>query len=143
MSKEDFVSFSQALKLKELGFDYAVREFFSDHGNQKEHRWLSVNRDGSCYHGSGYPFVKNDNDDNTMIARPTLDVSCKWLRSKDILIHPFLRSNTKYSVQVWKISSYDILETLRGEFDTYEQAQSAGIDVALVLLERERNLETV
>ena len=124
MNKEDFASFEQAKRLKALGYKQSV-----------SNRLWYLN-DGNI--GEISPIADANYRENVSCVMPTLAQVCKWLRSKDILIHPFLRSNNKYSVQIWKISSYEILETLRGEFDTYEQAQSAGIDVVLELLEKSK-----
>ena len=117
---ESFVTFEHSKRLKELGFQLLNPRFF-------------YNEFGDF---SGFRIGMSSSLPHPYYQAPTLAQACKWLRCKDILIHILPKSNNKYMTQVWEISSYDILETLRGEFDSYEQAQSAGIDVALGLLEK-------
>ena len=147
MIKEDFVSFEQAKKLKALGlksdtYKYYSVENYSEGNNPFSFDTICVgdliDSPIICEEDDGEIII----DENYNIAAPTLSQACKWLRSKDILIHILPKSNNKYMTQVWEISSYDILETLRGEFDTYEQAQSAGVDVALGLLDERKEIET-
>lgn len=137
MNQEDFVSFEQAQKLKALGFIEETTHYYDGDGTFEEQRiYIEPSLDGRSISVS-YVIDGGYNKYYSMsFDAPTLSQACKWLRSKDILIHILPKSNNKYMTQVWEISTYEILETLRGEFDTYEQAQSAGIDVALELLKK-------
>lgn len=140
MNKEDFVSFEQAKRLKKLGFDWNCNHYIDERGKISENTKDDFFH--SCYEDlNDANFALHDKSGNLLdyYSAPTLAQACKWLRSKDILIHILPKSNNKYMTQVWEISCYEILETLRGEFDTYEQAQSAGIDFALGMLEKSSN----
>lgn len=127
--KEDFVTYEQAVKLKELGFDWKC-----DHW----HHW--DNWCGSCYSG----VYENHNMFEKGISVPTLAQVQKWLREVkgvDISIdHVYHRLDTgdkvMYGLHVGNQSTFKTEFYLN--YDGYEQALSAGIDKALKLLKENR-----
>ena len=131
MNKEDFVSFKCAKRLKALGFDCDVNAYYNRYNGMFFEHWSA----------------KNANSCDNVYSAPTLAQACKWLREKHN-IHVQIES------VVGKRWTYDLIDTnpmqdISGEYisrtpekdgypviDTYEQAQSDGIDVALGLLEK-------
>ena len=114
------VSCEQAKALKELGFP---QDLF--YGTFYFATLESVNPIPFC----GMPFT------NTHIVCPTLELAAKWLREKkDLWIHICKPNSdlTKWSSSVNRISSH--LWRICLEFDSYEQALSAGIDKAIEIL---------
>ena len=146
MSKEDFVNLSQAQKLRELGFDWNVSAYY-DRGHFKHFGAeivdyiyaTTVNTDSLC--GSCNSLFISDELSAEMYKdcydAPTLSQACKWLRSKGWAVQVYLNGvRNAYFERVWKIEINSDVVDVEGQFDTYEQAQSAGIDVALGLLEK-------
>lgn len=133
MNKEDFVSFSQACKLKALGFNERVFCRYNKNGKFETNKWAVddagyVCADELCYDCNIY---------DSYCSAPTLAQACKWLRSKGWSVQVYLNGvRTAYFARVWKIEMNSDVVEVKGQFDTYEQAQSAGIDVALGLLEK-------
>lgn len=161
MNKEIFVSFEQAKKLKELGFNEPCFYHYIDFDDtDKEHPMPNdgmvkpifgntIMADSFCspiiFSDS---FLKtNEKYDSTYMSCPTLSQACKWIREKHN-IHIQIES------VVGKRWTYDVvdinpIQDISGEYisriperdgypviDTYEQSQSAGIDVALGFLDK-------
>lgn len=77
MTKEEYVSYEQAVKLKELGFDYKCYDFFTEDVKLP----LSEIKP--------FPKPKNWNESEDKISAPRLDQVQKWLREiKGIDIEP-------------------------------------------------------
>ena len=125
---EDFVTFEQAVRLKELGFDWITANFY-DLENPQE----------GCITGR-IPQDWNVMAFITLASAPTLAQAQKWLREvKDVILVAnikFHKGKVKYS---WYIVTdngdrgiCDDIE--KSIFDTYEQALSAGINKAIELL---------
>lgn len=142
VSKEDFVTYEQAKALKELRFDWECLHGYYRFYSDKE-PWLN-----SC----GY--AKNSiGSDSFSYAAPTLSLAQKWLREvKDIIIGiDFDNWNDKYECHVYKRMGYKganirdtygsqlVTNEYHEDFDTYEQALSAGVDKALELLKENNN----
>lgn len=140
---EDFVTYEQAKKLKELGFDLKC--------------YYRFNVDRQLVPNVMYRNAGVDSDDVAMnvnfrcigdISAPTLAQAQKWLREvKDIIIGiDFDNWNDKYECHVYKRMGYSgenirdmygsqlVTNEYHEDFDTYEQSLSAGIDKALELL---------
>ena len=135
---EDYVSYDQALRLKELGFDWKCETFWDDEGSPKEHEWVIKN-----YHD--YPFVTNEED--CTILRPSLAQAQKWLREKHniiILVETYFKNYMEGDYNKAEFEYVRVNMNLNaarkgsskdGElFESYEQALSAGIDETLELL---------
>lgn len=147
MSKEDFVSFEQAKRLKKVGFDWNCNHYIDERGKISENT-----KDDffcSCYENlNDANFALHDKSGNLLdyCSAPTLAQVCKWLREKHN-IHIQIES------VIGKRWTYDVvdikpIQDISGEYisrmpervgypviNTYEQAQSVGIDVALGMLE--------
>lgn len=136
MTHEDYVSFEQAKALKELGFDWETLSCYL-HVYEGEHGWRfrMLERLKS----------RNDPKDYTCLAAPTLAQAQKWLREIkgiDITIdHVYHRLDTgdkvMYGLHIGNQSTFKTEFYLN--YDSYEEALSAGIDKALELLKSENN----
>lgn len=129
MTHEDYVSFEQAQKLKELGFDWECETFWDDEGSPHEHEWVIKQL-------HNYPYVRNDED--CTIFRPTLAQAAKWLREVkkicvEIRIYPIYMS---WFGKIFDLKDYPNIKFVLGIglWETYEKALSASIDKALELL---------
>lgn len=145
MTHEDFVTYEQAEKLKELGFRWKCHYRF--------------NIDKQIVPNVVYNNCGVDSDDVAVdvnfrcigdISAPTLAQAQKWLREvKDIIIGiDFDNWHDKYECHVYKRMGYKgelirdtygsqlVTNEFHEDFDTYEQAFSAGINKALEYLKQ-------
>ena len=138
MSKEDFVSFEQAQKLKALGFVEETTHYYNDDGTFEEQSiYIEPSLDGRAVSVSYVIDGGFNKHCSTAFDAPTLSQACKWLRSKGWAVQTYLiGTRTAYFARVWKLEMNSDVVDVAGQFDTYEQAQSAGIDVAIGLLEK-------
>lgn len=122
MSIEDFVNIEQAKRLKAFGYEQSVSNRF----------WYL--NDGNIAEIS--PIATSDYRENVCCVMPTLFQACKWLlRSKKMFVQVYMDEVSKmFYSRVWDING--VASEPSDLFDTFEQAQSAGIDVALGLLEK-------
>ena len=120
---EEFVTYEQAVKLKELGFDWKC-----------DYWYYNVTKCQVSVHGS------DCFDFDNMTKSPTLAQVQKWLREvKKILILIDIRGINE-KVFHWKIFNSDIFWTYSSDvnFDTYEEALSVGIDKTLEILKEKK-----
>ena len=146
--KEHFVSYSQAVKLKELGFDGNGLKNYIRQGYYKfPNGYISpIKHDGD---GILVQFRKEDAE---RVSAPRLDQAQKWMREVkkiDVLV---FNNACGYG---WEISKADpqsrgtmiVFFDDNGEDEpsgmwwTYEKALSAGIDKALDLLTDKKRME--
>lgn len=121
MDKEDFVSFEQAQKLKALGYEQS---------ESNRHWYLN-----DCSIAEISPRADFTYRENVCCVMPTLAQACKWLRSKGLSVQTtFNRISDSYYSEVWETVFDGKIVNAQKLYDTYEQAQSAGIDVALGML---------
>lgn len=122
---EDFVTYVQAVKLKELGFDWLSNRYYCKEDCA----------DGQVWEYSCHP-PQNYSDSPRRFTAPTLAQAQKWLREvKQIIVIPcvmHIEDIMKYDFYIAD-EPIDLLDDSEG-YDTYEQALSAGIDKALELL---------
>ena len=137
---EDFVTYKQAVKLKEFGFDwecviYSVTEPFS------------ISTELSFIVGELVNSLIADTHRNNTIPRPTLAQAAKWLREvKGIIIictpkireYDFNDYIRQYLPEQWQYELWrgdeEYWDYMGKTYPTYESALSAGIDEALSLL---------
>lgn len=157
---EDYVSFEQAIKLKELGFSWECNGIYRYHNSKIIHK-LPKNphkRKNIKKAIEEYPiiiFLKKSTeieyqyctwinsyylDELKYIDAPTLSQAQKWLREEK---HMFIIITCDYYHDwrhIIKLPTGHSLKTQgyharsKEEYPTYEQALSAGIDKALELL---------
>lgn len=131
---EDFVTYEQALKLKELGFDWECDYCCED--NRELLGTINVINVHEFYHLTG---VKLDN----ALPAPTLAQAAKWLRDVKgiiICIEPRFYKNKRplvgYDYHLFNKDDgwYSDIES-KTVYDTYEEALSEAISKALEILE--------
>lgn len=128
MSKEDFVSFEQAKKLKALGFPQSIDYPFHN---------LWYLKDGNVANIS--PIADGSYRTEVSCKCVTISQACKWLRSKGLFVQVRLNGmRNMYYNEILETKCNGRSTGYSDLFDTYEQAQSAGIDVAIVLLENKK-----
>ena len=116
---EDFVTYEQAVKLKDLGFDYRTNTYY----------WLSK----TDFYWSD---LNNWNQSPDYTSAPTLAQATKWLREKNIEVISYYDYITKtWIFEVCEMGEPHSCGYHSDDFDlnkpTYEEAISAGIDKAL------------
>lgn len=117
---ESFVTFEQAKLLKKLGFQLTNPRFFYDQFGDFSGFRIGM----SC--SSPLPYYQ----------APTLAQACKWLRFKGLFVQVCLNGmRNMYYNEILETKCNGRSTGYSDLFDTYEQAQSAGIDVALGFLE--------
>lgn len=141
---EDFVTYEQSVKLKELGFNWKCNHFYCQ-PKGKELRmieYIPMDFMDSQYHDFNNPETWSDKNVNTPSA-PTLTQVAKWLRdvkgiALNIIAHDggfyqwediFLPNAPEFEVYIHP----DIIQ-----YSTYEQALSTGIDRTLELLTEQK-----
>ena len=126
---EDFVTFEQAMKLKDLGFDWDCHAYYDKR-----------RQDGVIDRALKFQNYNYDNDYMNSVSAPTIYQAQKWLREvQNIHIEIKYTSNPQYEPWVGKvvvIENYPKVNTIinTDTCDTYEEALSEGIDNALGLL---------
>ena len=141
--KEEYVTYEQAVKLKELGFDLEVNHYYDDEKDLVES--LADYNNEDSYHSSetAYDDFNHGYCDEVFCSAPTLSQAQAWLRDKGIHIalNPYSISPDRYdgdnyfwSFELYQVPTGGWLKVNGGGFDTYELALSAGIDKALELL---------
>ncbi len=130
MKTENHVSYEQAIKLKELGYDEQCRAFY----------WTA---DGQLKETDQKVHANNPNC-TTMVAAPHVWDVMRWLREKQKL-HIQVRVNgirSMFWFEIWELKSNGYVSVHNPLHDTFESALSAGIDKALELLIKEKGNET-
>ena len=127
MNHECYVSFEIAKLLKEAGFDWEEHQ---------PRNFCYVNDNTELFDKS---VLKNYiGEDDVIYLAPTLDITQRWLREvKGLIVQiDFLRHN-KWWYLVLQGERVETLENPRVKFNTYEEAQGAGIRKALeIILEK-------
>lgn len=144
MNPEDYVSYPLALALKKAGFDWECDHYYCAFDNETDVRFWSIHP-AQSQNGLCTP------QDKVVADAPTLAQAQKWLR-EEWGIHVNVCIYSDYSTDAdgkvcdrwdfWGFDLYavhggDMMEDGDGEYDSYEQALSAGIAAALELIEKE------
>ncbi|MBD5326795.1 MAG: hypothetical protein HDS04_09015 [Bacteroides sp.] len=127
--KEEYVTYGQAVKLKELGFDWVCRDFYPITGA------LGIKR--NCSHANFNSFEMSfDSKYGEIFSAPRLNQAHAWLREiKGIDIEPrvwLVGGKREYRPYVMPPKCKDYIACPPEK--SYEKALSAGIDEALVIL---------
>lgn len=121
MNTEDFVTYEQAVKLKECGFDCLCICYYN----------RSISRSRIIISGRELSAASCDCDE---ILCPSLSQAAKWLREVkgiDIDVRTDCIGGRKYNYVLY---DGDRQFYARDNYTTYEPAFSAGIDAALELI---------
>lgn len=128
MEHEDFVTYEQAQKLKELGFDWECNHWY---------HFLEPDKLIECQ------TYCNHNKFERPCSAPTLAQVQKWLREvKNIIIQVFCFKPGVFESLSWAFAVVDnddkeLIEDKHMKcFDTYEQALLMGVNKALELIKK-------
>ena len=136
MNHECYVSFEIAKLLKEAGFDWECSCYYSVNT-------LHEPNNGFIHIYKQYKALFYDHNRTKMpvYSAPTLDVAQRWVREvKDIDIYIFPTTNTKREcVYEWGMKTFGRALWVEGQpytnqYETYEEAQEAGIKKVLELI---------
>ena len=133
---EDYVTFEQAQRVKELGFDWKCNHYYQDNDksfhqnfyeNHSKHSRMRYKEDNT--------FIKV-----TLCSAPTLSQAQKWLREvkKEHIIVCLDRwvTNKPYRFDLYQEFGEELYgQCVVNDFQTYEEALSAGISAALKSIE--------
>lgn len=127
--KEHYVSYSQAVKLKELGFDWPTSHYYCAFDNETDVRFWDV-------HPKQSQNAFRSPKDKVIADAPRLDQAQAWLREVkgiDIELCVWLVGNKReYRPYVMPHKCKDYIAYPPEK--SYELALSAGIDAAIELL---------
>lgn len=144
---EDFVTYKQAVQLKELGFNWECNKFYATQNYCEGNNPYSFDTIivGDLLDSPKYKEDENDGwipDEEWCIAAPTLSQSQKWLR--DIKnIHIIINIDrwlitTPYRFEIYQGFGENLIhQYTQNDFPTYEQALSVGIDKVTELLKQQ------
>ena len=127
-----FVTKKQAVKLKELGFDWSVTSCYSKTSEQV-----------------GYNLPRNFNTDERGYSAPTVAHALRWLREKKkIFVKAFPMGKGTWMFNItfltkWKGSTSDnmLWDDDAKPFKRYDKAESRGLDYALDYLLKQKKLK--
>lgn len=143
METNDYCSYKLSLALKKFGFDYPCYFYYTKEDAPGDHVWSTTSEEAPVdYNRSVYAGC----------SMPTLAQAQKWLREKngihvDVCIYSDCSTDADGKVcdrwDFWGFELYAVVGGYRmvdddGEYDSYEQALSAGIEAALKLLDNEK-----
>lgn len=141
MESNDYCSYSLSLALKKCGFDWECGHYYLP---------PNENCPKPFFNGAASPFKNSPTA--YAIAAPTLAVAQKWLREQ-LGLHVGVFPSTDSSDDAdgrkcdeWQFWCFDIMQISsarfimdgEGEYSTYEEALSEGIDAALHLLDNKK-----
>lgn len=123
MEDNEYVTLEQAIKLKELGFNYPCR-FYTEEESLGGYAWLSIgeelNHNAICYRYSV----------------PNIYQVAKWLRDK-MKLHVQVNYDAEqriFTVCLFVISRSSVTLGINGVFSKYEEALFTGISKALDII---------
>ncbi|WP_289759201.1 hypothetical protein [uncultured Duncaniella sp.] len=141
MTDTDYVSYPLALALKKAGFDYPCYFYYTRKDSPDDHVYSTTSEEAPIdYNRSVYAGC----------SMPTLAQAQKWLREEwgihiNVCIYSDYSTDADGKVcdrwdfwgfDLYAVSGGDMMEEGDGEYDSYEQALSAGIAAALELIEK-------
>jgi hypothetical protein len=109
------VTFEQAKKLKELGFDWEVE--------------TAYNIEGNCYFNFHIDNLNNENNYYKSIytelySAPSVALALKWLRDEKKVYGHIIAFLPDLKIDIWRYYSYSSQRGSAGNYATYEEAES-------------------
>lgn len=131
---EYYVSLEVAKLLKQAGFDW---EIYDGYIIYEDGAGFTIEfQSPHNFNGDNCDLFINYGGHKEVLSRPTLDVAQRWLREvKEIEVNTlcvYINNVKKYSYSVFE-GKYNN-ERIEEGFDTYEEAQEAGIKKALEII---------
>ena len=127
MNKE-FVTYNQALALKELGFDEPCFVFWTNTPKYKGDNIQLCVTDGSHGYSPNSISFKQDFLREGEVLAPTFSQAFRWFRDKHNLVFNFISySIVKPGEYHWSITWHDVAK-VSGIVKTYEEAEQACLD---------------
>lgn len=123
---EDFVSFDDAKKLKELSFDWEVNHFYNDDGSFHQNFYINFNYHDTLDKING-ELVKTER-----FSAPTINQANRWLFEKYNLFVTVVKIDDKYCYEILK-NRYPIQNFAM--YDTPFKALSEGVKYCINNLE--------
>ena len=133
---EEFISYEQALALKELGFDEPCLAFWD--GKNPDAFYFNNIRDAS---GDYVPFQKHDR--LKWFGAPLYQQAFRWFREKHKLwVYNIPYSGGKYCIEIWRLVEGDDYAKTREDrviMDSWEEAEKACLDKLIEILKNKEN----
>lgn len=137
MTHEDFVTYEQAIKLKELGFNWLCDKYYATQNyceGNNPYDFVTIGAGDLIY----YPKYREDENDGWIpdeewcVSAPTLAQAQKWLREvKETEVIVDRIDDVVYSYTIYgQLANF----SAKTHFNFYEQALKIGIDRAIELL---------
>lgn len=135
MENKDYVTYAQAKKLKELGFNWEVDFYYYKGDCADDEVWVYPTSQGENCNVNGHGRERK-------ISRPSLWEAQKWLREgKGIAVYVIPRFRNGYEVAAKELRKciidthylFDLWDSTK-PYPTYELALSSGISAALEIL---------
>lgn len=139
---EDFVTYEQAVKLKELGFNWTCNHYYDAEMYDFVEKMFIMNVDD--YLNPDVADYDNHNAHQSRISAPTIAQAQKWFREVHkmevwvVMEFDALQPKGTWVVEVRKFDAEFGDDIDEPGFSTYEQALSEGITVALNLLKEKQ-----
>ncbi len=134
MNNEDFCSYDIATKLKELGFEWPCRHYYTKENVSDNDVWLTT----AAFSPEDWNNGRNAKPDflKPLCSAPSLWKAQKWLREVHKLsVEPICNMVRQWNVNVCDIDKFGEILWAKIGLDTYESALSDGIETALKLIE--------
>jgi len=135
MKKElQLVSFKQAQRLKELGFDFETTHFYieSEEENNVYPFWRSIESYGRN--------IYNWNNKEDLISAPTVALALKWFRDVKGIVNCIKREIVENDGTIEYLGQFKNMYLTDYTYDTYEAAEKALLDELLTLIENEEKI---
>ena len=138
---EDFVTYEQAVKLKELGFNEPCNHLYDSIKILEENIEAAHKKVNECHIYTSY-INWNSCDTSLFVAAPTLYQVQKWLmKEHNIKVIPNYVKNNFYTCKMFWVDSQGFEQFTQCEenpyvinLESYEKALSVGIDFAIKYL---------
>lgn len=140
--ERNFVSYSQALKLRELGFREECYNYYDADGIMHENSYIC---NGVFQHVISCQLCNSVNEEeNNLCDAPTLWQVQSWLiENKNLFPEPHYFKEGKWTciMRFLPSPSFEVIDNEGGGFYSYQEALSRGITSCLEFLESKGNQE--
>lgn len=142
MNHEDFVTYEQAVKLKELGFNWKCRYFYDERDKLPlPFTEMITSFEGDFKDVTSDTMLEDFNKCTGIYSSPTLAQIQKWLYEKyELWIEVTIKAKNDFTLCI--VNNFGSIKFINDkeytDLRTPEQALSAGIDKALELLKEKK-----